>query len=87
MRNLTPFPWIYNRGAGTIRANTGITVEVVARYVDSWNGPVMAAAPELLAALKEALLYIGPTMRPAPDELYAKIESAIAKAEGQADGA
>lgn len=39
------------------------------------------AGPELYDALKAALVYIGPTSKPAPDELYMQIESAIDKAE------
>lgn len=35
----------------------------------------------LLAALKAAIPYLGPTVRPAPDHLYDQVESAVKRAE------
>lgn len=68
MSGYTKGPWSYKQGSGTVSAIDGSIRRVVARYVDVNNAPLIAAAPELLEALKainEWLLDIGePIDRP-----------------------
>lgn len=47
------------------------------------NARIMAAAPELLEALKATLIYLNPTLRPTPEAIHKMVDAAIAKAEGK----
>lgn len=90
MTTHTPGPWTHHAGAyfDTITAANGTVI--VSAEIDAANAPLIAAAPELLAALKAVTYELGTicNRRLTTDEQIA-LEAAravIAKAEGRANG-
>lgn len=74
----TPGPWVFDLGVGTINGKDGISiVGYVAASPNERlaNGFVLAAAPELLKALKSFVEHFGDPFKSA--------EAAIRKAEGK----
>lgn len=85
MSGHTNGPWAYNIGSGVVKTTSVVPTDVVARYVDTRNGSLIAAAPDLLAALKAMLATADHTL---PVEWRSErpvsaAKAAIAKAEGR----
>lgn len=49
----TPGPYRYNAGSGVVSTEKAVPTEIIARYVDPHNGPLLAAAPDLCRALSQ----------------------------------
>lgn len=47
------------------------------------NAHLIGAAPDLYAALAACEVYLGPSLRPAPEEVWANLYAALAKARGE----
>jgi hypothetical protein len=85
----TPGPWTHNQSSGTVSAIEGPTRKVICRYVDGDNARLIAAAPEMLEALKAAIPDCRCTLRERESghlvECFAiAAKEAIAKATGGA---
>ena len=86
----TPGPWDYRDPDGKVRANGEVVATVWQWLVkDRWderdaNARLIAAAPDLLAALRQvvASAFPNPTEHPAMSAAWKVAEAAIAKAEG-----
>lgn len=77
------YAWIWAGDDSGKRKISTVVMRMIRDDTDVANMKLIAAAPELLAACKAALhrLYDLDDEKPSPSELYAQIESAIAKAE------
>jgi hypothetical protein len=87
---LSPAPWTYRDagGAATVVDRYGQTVAILARGMEPGNGAVMAAAPELLEALRflEEATFTAANRLDAPSALvmaHRQARAALAKADGQ----
>lgn len=91
----TPGPWDYNASDGTVRdRHDGVIAMMggsVLRATAAWadvvdrNGRVIAAAPDLLAALRLTLdAILAPEFMPERADAITSARRAIAKAEGRA---
>jgi hypothetical protein len=80
----TPGPWLVTTNQQAIKSLNGSTIaQLVSPHVNDANARLIAAAPELLAALKEAAVYIQSFRDTEADIALTKAMSAIAKAEAR----
>ncbi len=79
----TPGPWHYNAGGGAVHTTEAVPTEVVASFVDEWNGPLIAAAPDLFAALAALRNAADPVLGRAYVDALKDADAAIAKAESR----
>lgn len=81
----TPAPWtLGSNGASTKVVDAdGKAVCMVTYRKDHWNGDLLAAAPELLAALEGLLQYTGGWDETDPTHPVVIARAAIAKAKGE----
>lgn len=78
----TPGPWIYYPNADYFLVDGGPgQTRGIAKTYDEDNAALIAAAPELLEALKTAKLCLRENRGPSMDE-FRQIQTAISKAEG-----
>jgi hypothetical protein len=90
MAGFTPGPWVYDDDTATVDTALGVAVAGINDEDGSdtcWaNGHIVAAAPELLAALHIARHYVAIAPASGIDNVYADlaiVDRAIAKAEGR----
>lgn len=77
----TPDPWIYDAGIGEVRSANGA---FVATQMHNGDGPLIAAAPELLAALELAEVTIRRLAKTdSANGTFDVIAAVIAKATGE----
>jgi hypothetical protein len=87
MSEHTPGPWAYRRGSGVVYRNDGVRSDPIARYVDPWNGDLLAAAIDLLAALERMVeLHYRDDYLGISKDIQQQAQAAIAKARGEVQG-
>lgn len=83
----TPGPWTTRRGTGhggrNILDSEGTIIAMVSTFDDGSDAYLIAAAPDMLAALKTALAWYEPRLAPGEEGPICNLMSAaISKAEG-----